>query len=823
MASFFYNSQHRYPAVRAYNTLTSTIVLTIFLSSTGLTALAFSLAFFFAYTNYLLSLAVNSTSFSIGSLLLLTFGKTYYPNLLPRLKVSELKPANQKINIAPAASFSLIQALGPHRQSKKGLSKSIQVLICSPSINHFLKRFQIDRTKVLKAIQSQVLPQLTWEKYSQDIVDVATSMNHDYLAPEHAFGALLLHPNMQAHLRSTELTEDDIHFGLWWGAEYRRVQDFRRRWWGEERLLSYTGIGLSWASGFTPFVDKFARLPSGSFWEDIIYGHENKVEELINTLARQRQSNVLLVGDPGVGRLGIIRNLARSIKMGTAHADINGQRLLYINIAELIAQGTSGAGQMSVVSHALREMERSGNIIAVIDGLSSALGEAGEQRVNLTEILLPFLASMTVRVVVMTSQEDYHLRLKSNQELTQYFEVVLVPSLSEEDTLKRLALTIPAIERKAKLTIPYITIRELIEGTSSIMPHVPFPERAFDFLEEAIVLAQTKKASVLKPEHIYTLISRKIGINLGSMKANERTKLLNLEKIMHKRMVNQDAAIKTVAKAMVRARAEVRSTKRPIGTFLFLGPTGVGNTETSKTLAETYFGSEDHMVRLDMSEFQGNDGVARLIGSIDQPVGRLTSLIADNPFTVLLLDEFEKADEQVHQVFLQVLDEGFLTDVSGRKYSFLHTIIIATSNAGAELIRQAAKNGKIPEGFSDKLKDHILSKNILRPELLNRFDSVVTFSTLSPDHIKQIAKLMLRKLNKRIDEEHGVTVAITDELINFLIEIGYDPEFGARPMTRAIQDTVEYAIAQMILKGELNPGQTITLPPESLRKIKGTS
>jgi ATP-dependent Clp protease ATP-binding subunit ClpC len=824
MASYTYNPKNRYPQVRAYKILTSATVITVLLSASGLTALAFVLAFYVAYTNYLLALAVVSASFIIGSSLLFVFGKTYYPNLPPRLTVPDLVPTakNRAINIAPTASFSFVQALGPHGMStsKKDIAKSIQVLVGSPAIDHLLKRLEIDRTKIFKALQTQVLPELTWAKYSSNIIDVAVSMDHDYLEPEHAIGALLLHPRMQAHLRSTDLTEDDVRFGLWWGAEYRLVKDFRRRWWSEERLLSFTGVGMSWASGFTPFVDKFARIPSGSFWEDIIYGHEEKVEELINTLARQRQSNVLLVGDPGVGRLGIIRNLARSIRLGIAHKDLVGQRLLYINIAELIAQGSSGAGQMSIVSRALREMERSGNIIAVIDGLSSALGEAGEQRVNLTEILLPFLASRTVRVVVMTSQEDYHLRLKSNQELTQYFETVLVPSLSGENTLKRVALTIPAIERKAKLNISYKTIRELIDSTSSIMPHVPFPERAFDFLEEAIVLAQTQKARDLKPEHIYTLISRKIGINLGDMKTNERAKLLDLENIMHKRMVNQDVAIKTVAKAMIRSRTEVSSTKRPIGTFLFLGPTGVGKTETAKTLAETYFGSEDHMVRLDMSEFQGNDGVARLIGSINQPVGRLTSLIADNPFTVLLLDEFEKADEQVHQVFLQVLDEGFLTDVAGRKYSFLHTIIIATSNAGAELIRQAAKDGKVPEGFSEKLKDHILSKNILRPELLNRFDSVVTYSTLSPDHIKQIAKLMLRKLNKRIDEEHGVTVAVTDELIDFLIEIGYDPEFGARPMTRAIQDTVEYAIAQMILKGELNPGQTITLPTASLRKLR---
>jgi len=273
-----------------------------------------------------------------------------------------------------------------------------------------------------------------------------------------------------------------------------------------------------------------------------------------------------------------------------------------------------------------------------------------------------------------------------------------------------------------------------------------------------------------------------------------------------------------VARAMIRARAGVRSKERPIGTFLFLGPTGVGKTETAKTLSEAYFGSEDYMVRFDMSEFNNSNATSLLIGSVDQPVGRLTSLIEDKPFTVLLLDEFEKAHPDIHQLFLQVFDEGMLTDVRGRRISFRHTIIIATSNAGAEFIRQNITSGQFTGDFDEQLRDHVLKQNIFRPELINRFDGVVMFTPLSPEHIRQVALLMLKKLNKRLDAEHGITIGVTDDLVSFLVEKGYNAEFGARPMARLIQNTVEYAVAQKVLRGTTQPGQEVYLQKEELEE-----
>ena len=810
----------RLPAIRKYRGMTSSVMQLGMYASLIITVILGSILVFFITNQIILALCLVMSLVSAGFVNIWLFAKTYYPNIPTPKTINGIK-SKAIIDIGPAVTFDLLLIIGTlaSKKTKKNLLVAVQKLIMSPSAEYVLGRLQIDKSKLNKVYKDKLHSKFNWSDLAKGAYKIATKLKHRHIGPEHMLGAILTHPSISSYIRAADLTEEDILFAIWWQSEIQVVERFNKRWWDEQKMLAFSGVGLSWASGFTPFVDQFARLPRGNSWDDILYGHETKVDELINTLARQRQSNVLLVGDPGVGRLGIIRRLAWLIRTSQAHEALNGQRVLYINAGELVAQGSTGASQLSLVSRALNEMEKAGNIIVIIDGLSSILGESGEQRVNLTDILLPFLSSVHVRVVVMSSTDNYHLRLKSNEEIIQYFEVVQVLSLSDEATMKRVALTIPKIEHDSKLSIPYKTVRTLVRDTTSILPHIPFPERAYDFLEEAIVLAQGEKSKEVKSEHIQALISRKIGVNLGRLRSKERQQLLNLEEIMHRRLVNQNNAVKTLSHALIRARAEVRNKKRPIGTFLFLGPTGVGKTETAKTLAESYFGSEEHMIRLDMSEFQGADGAARLIGSANHPTGRLTSLIADHPFSVLLLDEFEKASSEVHQLFLQVLDEGHLTDAGGRKFSFRHTIIIATSNAGAELIRKSVKNGNVPEGFDEILKEHILSNNLLRPELLNRFDAVVTYSPLSTDHIRQIAVLMLKSLNKRLDAKHGVTVSITEDLINFLVKIGYDPEFGARPMNRAIQDTVEYDIAQRIVKGEIQPGQKIELDPRALRNI----
>lgn len=760
---------------------------------------------------------------SAGALLVYVFGRTYYGHLvLPATltKLLEQETAGEKVNLAEAASQETLGLLTPIlAQDSIALRHVFDALLASSDVQTFFQRLRLEARDVRDAIVS-VESGYRWAEIAYSTSTFANSLSSEVITPLHIVGRMLLQDGLRTFLRQHELAQQDIIFVVWWMLAEAEVRADAARWWTADKLLSFTGIGLSWTSGYTPLVDQFARFPRGNLWDQIIVGREAHVEQLINTLARQRQSNVLLVGQAGVGRLGVVMEVARRIRQNHAHPELNGQRVVYLHIGEILAREASNASQLAIVSRVLSEMERAGNVIAIIDGLGAILGEEGESRVNLTDILLPFFSSLAVRVVVIISAEEYNLRIRANEELGHFFEVVQIDNVSGEVALQVLALATPQLEQASGVYLPYTTLRAITRGTESILQQIPYPERAFDFLEEALALAQGKGWRELLPEHIDALISQKVGIPVGKLQEQERSRLLGLEDLMHERVVNQSPAIAAVARAMIRARAGVRNQARPVGTFLFLGPTGVGKTETAKTLAEAYFGSEEYMTRLDMSEFQTEESIGTLLGSHRQPVGRLTSLISEHPFTVLLLDEFEKAHTTIQQAFLQVFDEGRLTDARGTTLSFAHAIIIATSNAGAELIRAEVKDGQVPDNFSETLRDHILQKGIFKPELLNRFDGIITFTTLTRDHIEEVARRMLKKLNKRLDATHGVTVKITPELLEYLVLHGYNPEFGARPMARAIQDTVEYAVAQQVLRGTLEAGKEITLRPEMLEQLR---
>lgn len=819
-ATFTFNSRPRAGAVLTHAVFQSAFVVTLFL----LLAIAATTSwatwfFFFPASGVAAGIAALISAAAAACALSFIFVTTYYPYRPAPQTVSQV--LKNQGNAALAADFALLRLLAPATKLAQPamLAPAVDALLTSSAGQQLLRRLELDLRVLLAALSDDVLPKLTWEALTAESLALAQNWGDQFLTVYHVLGALLLHPGLRTFLRRQAFTSDDIQFVLWWQATYARYLQQKQRWWTRDQLLDFMGLGLSWASGFTPFVDQFARIPAGSAW-DVAVGHEAQVEELENSLARQRQSNVLVVGQPGTGRLGVIKEVARRVNAGQAHRALNGQRLVYLHLGQVIGLAGSGPEQLAFVSRALREMERAGNIIAILDGLTALLSAGEASGSNLIDVIMPFFSSDTVRVVVIMSSDEYHVRFRNNPDLLQLFEVVQVEPLSPQQTLQLLALTVPAWERRTRLYVPYKALRAVVRHTDSILPEVPFPEKAFDVLEETLAALQQKSVVTVTEADIAAIISRKIGFNVGELQATEKTKLLKLEDFIHQRIVNQESGVASVVRAMIRARAGVSKPDHPIGAFLFLGPTGVGKTETSKALAEAYFGSEEYLQRLDMSEYQGEDAIGRLIGTTHNPTGTLTSLIADHPFTVLLLDEFEKADRRVHLLFLQVFDEGRLSDARGRRYAFNHAIIIATSNAGAEFIRQnVSAAGKLPEKFDDTLREHVLRQDIFRPELLNRFDGVVTFTPLTPGHIRQVAILMLRKLNKRLDAQHGFTVAVTPDLVEFLVTVGYNPEFGARPMARAIQNTVEYAIAQKLLRGEIEPGTEITLPSASLAKL----
>jgi ATP-dependent Clp protease ATP-binding subunit ClpC len=369
-----------------------------------------------------------------------------------------------------------------------------------------------------------------------------------------------------------------------------------------------------------------------------------------------------------------------------------------------------------------------------------------------------------------------------------------------------------ALERERETGVVFsITALEAIATLADrYFPTGTPTDKAFDLLEELVPQAQARGQEQVRKSHVEDLVSDKSHVPVGEPTLEERKKLLSLEDYLHKRVIAQDQAIGSVAKALRRARAGVGAGKKPIGSFLFLGPTGVGKTETAKALAEALFNDEEAMLRIDMSEFQGEAAIAELIGSFESgKAGRLPSLVRAKQYGVLLLDEFEKSSKDVHDLFLQILDEGHFTDSAGDRVDMRNLVIIATSNAGAKLIWQWEKEGQNLAQQKRKLIDHLVHEQLYRPEFLNRFDDIILFHPLKPEHVKKIARLHLEHNAKRIHAEQNIELQITDELVDHVSRVGYDPQFGGRPLERAIQDEVEQVLADQILAGKLKAGDTI--------------
>lgn len=623
-------------------------------------------------------------------------------------------------------------------------------------------------------------------------------------------------------LVEAELKTDDFeNITLWFDYLERRIEE-RKKFWSRENLAIYGSLGKDWATGYTITLDQYSidwRRFARKWLFKAIIGHEKELERTQVALCRPEMNNVLIIGESGTGKESIIEGLARRVYLGKSLPELNHHRVVELDMTSLLSRITNSEEVESTLDRIFQEVITAGNVILVIKDFHNYIGLESSQpgMADISGIIGKYLRFPQFKFIGVTDYTGLHTRIEKNPSLVGQFEKIEVSEISELETIRILQNLALELEQKYKVFVSYPAIREVVALTARYIPNVPFPKKAIDLLDDVVVyVARSLKEKIVLPEHVSKVISTKTEIPIGKVEFKEKEVLLNLEKLIHQRIVNQEEAVKEISIALRRARAGIASKKRPMGNFLFLGPTGVGKTETSKALAEIYFGGEQRMIRLDMSEFQAITDIPRLIGGPGAE-GLLTTPVRENPFSLLLMDEIEKAHPNILNLFLQVFDEGYITDGQGRKTIFTNTIIICTSNAGAEFIFECVeKNKKIEK---EKLLNRLFKKGIFRPEFINRFDAVVIFEPLTKENLSDIAQLMLSSLAKSLKEK-DIEFIITDSLKEKIVELSYKPAFGAREMRRVIQDNVENVIAQALLSDIIKKGESFEISSSDFKLVK---
>lgn len=608
--------------------------------------------------------------------------------------------------------------------------------------------------------------------------------------------------------------EDLIQSALWVTRVYRKRKS-RERWWSKDRLSRIPGLGKEWSYGKAFALERYALpVPSPSYGT-LEYEHNRKeVEKIEEVLIRGRESNALVISDDISRRNDIVAGLNRLIQEGSAAPQLEHARIIIFDTDAFSASNPSKAEYERELMKVMRAAEKAGNIILAIPDFPSWLRGARAYDVDLMELIDLYLLSSNLHIVALAGAGSYHDELEANERVRTRFEKIQLESVGVSGTIAVLEDEAGMLEYERNVLFTYPALKTIMNAAEQYFPDATMPDSAIDLMFD---VASKSKGTITK-EHVMALVENKTGIPTGEIKTDEKDKLQKLESILHERIVGQDQAISGVADALRRARSGINNPNRPMGSFLFLGPTGVGKTETAKALAALYFGDESYIERVDMSEYSSADALEKLIGSFaaGRP-GVLSKLMRENPYGVLLLDEFEKTTSDVMNLFLQILDEGFFSDMSGKKVNVRNHIIIATSNAGSDLIWNTIQKGEDLQLAKNTIIDALVEQGIYKPELLNRFDGIILFHPLQREMLKEVARKELAKLSKRL-MERGIRFEPTDDVVNYLVEQGSDPKFGARSLNRAIQDTVESAIAARIVSGETKMGEVVELTTEDLQK-----
>ena len=625
---------------------------------------------------------------------------------------------------------------------------------------------------------------------------------------------------------------------------------------------------------------------------DPVIGRRNETDRLIQILCRRGKNNPCLIGEPGVGKTAIVEGLAQSIVDENVPEILSGKRLVSLDMSGLVAKSKYRGEFEERIKKVIAEVTAAGNVLLFIDELHTIIGAGGaEGALDASNILKPALARGEVQVIGATTIEEYRKYIEKDAALERRFQPITVEEPSEEETvqilkgLKKLyerhhgvEISDEGVDAAVRLSTRYINDRFLPDKAIDLMDEAAAKTRlnTINYTDKAITLKQKitdielgledalkdmeidkareykekkaelekeyekqlkknkknarKKAPVVGEKEIADVVSGWTKIPVSKLTENEALRLKKLEKIIHKRVIGQEEAVSVVCKAVRRGRVGLKDPKRPIGSFLFLGPTGVGKTEVSKALAEALFGKEDAMIRVDMSEYMEKHSVSKMIGSPPGYVGhedggQLSEKVRRNPFSVILFDEIEKAHPDVFNILLQVLDDGRITDSQGRMVDFKNTIIIMTSNAGAQSIIEPKKLGfgtqEDEKEDHDRMKSNVMEevRRLFKPEFLNRIDETIVFRALNKEDMKQIVSLMTKELQDRCKQQLDIELSIKDSVKSYIVDAAYDKKYGARPLRRKLQDEVEDLLAEEIISGNIHSQDEVVVSTKNKKIV----